>query len=139
MVKTQMEIQSKDQLAQLDAQIRKLQLQLDAISEQERIMLEKYKIDTDGAIKLQLAEKQAEQAEKQAEKKDTAQDVPAETADVGGKAGLELILTRARMLTMGIATRRLQRGGAREDRRPEDDDADDDGDEATQILDATNA
>ena len=47
------------------------------------------------------------------------------------------------MLTMGIATRRLQRGGAREDRRPEDDDADDDadddGDEATQILDATNA
>ena len=101
------------------------------------------------------AEQQAEkQAEKQAvagqdldlderensEKKDTAQDVPAETAHAGGKAGLELILTRARMITMGIATRRLQRGGAREDRRPEDDDArsDDGDDEATQILDATN-
>jgi hypothetical protein len=53
-VKTQMETQARGQLGQIQGQIDVKRLELDALKEHERVMLDKYKIDTDAAVKLQI-------------------------------------------------------------------------------------
>ncbi len=54
MVKTQMDAQTKMQVAQIQAQIDVKRLELESLKEHERIMLDKYKVDTDSAVKIQL-------------------------------------------------------------------------------------
>lgn len=68
MEKTKMEQQGKQALAQLQAQIDTKRLELDAISEMERITLEKYKVDTDAAVRIQIEQIKHEASERAAER-----------------------------------------------------------------------